>query len=179
MAAAIAENRRSSGPVEATGFLLLAISPLVIGTGAFLLIYPFADPVALALAVTALANTLVALPFALQAILPVLRETEARFGLLADQLRLTGWARWRWLILPRLKRPLGFAAGLTAALSAGDLGVIALFADPARPTLPLYIYQLMGAYRTEAAAGAALVLMALSLALYWSFDRGGRVNAGS
>jgi thiamine transport system permease protein len=35
----------------------------------------------------------------------------------------------------------------------------------------------MGAYRMESAAGAALLLLALSLGLFWIFDRGGRVNA--
>jgi thiamine transport system permease protein len=87
---------------------------------------------------------------------------------------MTGTARLRWLILPRLRRPLGFAAGLTAALSMGDLGVIVLFADPERATLPLQILRLMGAYRMEAAAGAALLLLALSLMLFWLFDQGGR-----
>jgi thiamine transport system permease protein len=37
------------------------------------------------------------------------------------------------------------------------------------------MYRLMGAYRMEAAAGAALLLLAMSLALFWAFDRGGRV----
>jgi len=78
------------------------------------------------------------------------------------------------LILPLLRRPIGFASGLTAALSAGDLGVIALFADPEKPTLPLMIYQLRGAYRTDAASGAALLLAVLSLTLFWLLDRGGR-----
>jgi thiamine transport system permease protein len=72
---------------------------------------------------------------------------------------------------------MGFAAGLTAALAMGDLGVIALFADPDRATLPLQVYRLMGAYRLEAAAGAALLLMLLSLSMFWLFDKGGRVNA--
>jgi len=81
--------------------------------------------------------------------------------------------------VPRLRRPLGFAAGLTAALSMGDLGVIALFADPDRATLPLKVYQLMGAYRMEQAAGGALLLLLLSLTLFWVFDRGGRVGSGT
>jgi thiamine transport system permease protein len=35
----------------------------------------------------------------------------------------------------------------------------------------------MAAYRMDLAAGAALVLLALSLALFWIFDRGGRLDA--
>jgi thiamine transport system permease protein len=61
----------------------------------------------------------------------------------------------------------------------GDLGVIALFADSDRATLPLELYRLMGAYRMEDAAGAAVLLLALSLAAFWLLDRGGRADAGT
>jgi len=99
-------------------------------------------------------------------------------GRLADQLGIVGWARLRLVILPRIRRPLGFAMGLAAALSMGDLGVIALFADDGAETLPLAMYRLMGAYRLEAAAGAGLLLVTLSLLLFWICDLGGRANAG-
>ena len=59
----------------------------------------------------------------------------------------------------------------------GDLGVIALFADPERATLPLTIFRLIGAYRMEAAAGASLLLLALSFGLFALFDHGGRWRA--
>ncbi len=160
--------------IEAVGLLGIAASPFVIGTGLFLLINPFSDPVRWAFVVTALVNALAALPFALRVLIPGLRDVIRDFGPLADSLGLTGFARLRWLVLPRLRRPLGFAAGLTAALSMGDLGVIALFADPERATLPLQILRLMGAYRMETAAGAGLLLLMLSLSLFWLFDQGGR-----
>jgi thiamine transport system permease protein len=169
--------RRGSRLVEAIGTLTIAASPLVIGTGLFVVLLPLIDPQRLALPVTALVNATMALPFALRALIPALAQVEADFGPLADGLGLTGATRLRLLWLPRLRRPLGFATGLAAALSMGDLGVIALFASPEGPTLPLELYRLMGAYRMQAAAGAALVLLASALALFWIFDRGGRVNA--
>ena len=89
---------------------------------------------------------------------------------------MTGWAWLRWVVLPRIKPSLGFAAGLAAALSMGDLGVIALFADGQTATLPLAMYRLMGAYQMDAAAGAALLLVGLSLCLFWICDRGGRIG---
>ena len=79
----------------------------------------------------------------------------------------------------RARGALGFACGLTAALSMGDLGVIALFSDHEHSTLPLQMYRLMGAYRMEAAAGAALLLLVLSFGIFWIFDRIGRGNAVS
>ncbi|SLN15608.1 Sulfate transport system permease protein CysW [Roseivivax jejudonensis] len=162
---------------EVAGLPGIAVSPLVLGTGLFILARPYVNPVALALPVTAIVNALMALPFALRILRPEAEAVRADYGRLAAALGLSGRV---WLIrvfLPRLRRPLGFAAGLTAALSMGDLGVIALFADPERATLPLQVYRLMASYRMEAAQGAALVLLALSLGLFWVFDRGGRVNA--
>jgi len=163
--------------VEMIGTLTIAASPLVIGTGLFILLFPVADPTALALPVTALVNAVMALPFALRALVPALTAIEADYGPLADSLGMTGAARLTRLWLPRLRRPLGFATGLAAALSMGDLGVIAMFASPEGGTLPLALYRLMAAYKMDAAAGAALILLASSLLIFWVFDRGGRVNA--
>ena len=169
-------SRRAAG-VEAIGLLGLSFSPLMIGTGWFILLHPVVDPISLTLPVTALVNALMALPFALRIMVPRLRDTLQQFGRLSAGLSLAGWPLWRWVILPRLRPQIGFAAGLTGALSIGDLGVIALFADPERATLPLEMYRLMGAYRMEAAAGAALLLLVLALVVFWICDKGGRWHA--
>lgn len=174
MALAAARLGQAARWIESAGLLAIAASPLVLGTGLFVIVFPFIDPSRLALPVTALVNALVTLPFALRVLLPAVKDAETSFGPLADSLGLTGWARLKLLILPRIRRPLGFAAGLAAALSMGDLGVVALFADPETATLPLQLYRLMGAYRMDDAAGASLLLLALSFALFWACDRGGR-----
>lgn len=171
---ALAVARGGPRWLELAAVLPLAASGLVLGTGLFLLIQPVYPPSRLALPVTLLVNTLMTLPFVFRLLLPEARALEAGYGRLAASLGLKGLARLRRLTLPRLARPLGFSAGLAAALSMGDLGVIALFATGREVTLPLLVQQLMGSYRTEAAAGAALVLVALSFGLFWIFDAGGR-----
>lgn len=176
LAAAIVHGRFARA-LELTGMLPLAASGLVLGTGLFLIVHPMIAVERLTLPVTALVNATLALPFALRIILPVLRKTEADFGRLATSLDLTRAARWRWLVLPRLRAPLGFASGLVAALSIGDLGVVALFAGDGGVTLPLLVQRLMGAYRMDAAAGVALVLVSVSFAVFWLFDWGGRWHA--
>ncbi len=168
---------RGSRLVEALGTLTIAASPLVIGTGLFIMLFPFMNPSVLALPVTALVNAVMTLPFALRVLVPAITRIEADFGRLADGLGMRGVTRLRHLWLPRLRRPMGFAAGLSAALSMGDLGVIAMFASPDVATLPLQVYRLRDAYRMDDAAGAALLLLALSLFMFWLFDRGGRANA--
>jgi len=164
---------------EALALIGLALSPLVLGIGLFLLVNPWVSPFALALPVTALVNALVSLPFAVRILRPEAEAMRSDYGRLSAALGLRGWHQLRWVTWPRLRRPLGFSAGLTAALSMGDLGVIALFADPDRATLPLQVYRLMGAYRMDQAGAAALLLLILSLGLFWAFDRGGRVNAAA
>lgn len=166
-------NRRG----ELLSVAAIAMSPLVLGTGLFLILRPFVNPFSMALPVTTVVNAMMALPFALRILRPEAEAVEQDFGRLRSTLRMTSLAWLRLVWLPRLRRPMGFAAGLTAALAMGDLGVIALFADPDRATLPLQVYRLMGAYQMEAAAGAALLLLILSFSLFWLFDRGGRVGA--
>ncbi len=174
MALAVARRAWGMRLVEAAGVLPLATSGLVLGVGLFLIVQPFMPPVSLALPVTVLVNTTLSLPYVYRLLLPEARGLVADYGRLADSLGLRGWPRWRWLVLPRLARPLGFGAGVAAALSMGDLGVIALFADEGRVTLPLVVRQLSGAYRMEAAAAAAVLLVMLSFGLFWICDWGGR-----
>jgi thiamine transport system permease protein len=162
--------------VEAAGMLPLIASPLVLGTGLFILLRGVIGPQQMALPVTVAINAAIALPFGLRALIPAARSLQDDYGQLAASLDLRGWARLRYLTLPRLARPLGFSAGLAAALAMGDLGVITLFASD-QPTLPLKLYQLMNSYRMADAAGAAVLLMTLSFALFWMFDKGGRLDA--
>ena len=114
---------------EMIGTLGIAISPLVLGTGLFLKLRPYINPFDVALLVTIFVNAVMSLPF-------VLRISRAQFKLIPCRLQETKLFAWfclvdflRWVLLPRLKRPLAFAAGLSAALSMGDLGVIALFPE--------------------------------------------------
>ena len=176
MALALALALRGGPMVAIIGVLPLAASSLVIGTGLFLIIYPVMNPTKLALLVTTLTNATLALPFVLRAIGPAVDAVNAEFGRLGATLGLSPAVWIRHIMLPRLRRPIGFGAGLAAALSMGDLGVITLFAGDGGETLPLAMYRLMGAYKMEAAASAALVLLGLSLALFWICDQGGRTN---
>jgi thiamine transport system permease protein len=148
-----------------------------LGTGLFLMVQPYVRPADLALPVTMLVNAFLALPFAYRIFAPEAHALETGYALLARSLDMPAAARLRHVILPRLARPLGFAAGICAAFSMGDLGVIALFATEREPTLPLLVQQLMGSFRTDWAASAALVLVTLSFALFWIFDQWGRRHA--
>ena len=164
---------------ESISVLGLATSPLVVGTGLFLMIFPFFDPVSMAIPVTAFVNAMMAMPFALRVLMPAVSEVYSDYLDLRMSLNM-GRRIWLWrIVFPRLRRPMGFVAGLAAALSMGDFGVIALFSNPDLQTLPLMLYRLMGAYRMDQAAAVAVVLVVQSLFLFWIFDKGGRGYAGS
>lgn len=173
---ALAAARGKGWPALAAT-LPLAASSLVLGTGLFLILQPYFRPASLALPVTMIINAALSLPFAFRILAPEARTIYVDYRRLGASLGMGGWAWLRWVILPRLARVLGFSAGLVAALSMGDLGVIALFAGEGEATLPLLVQRLMGAYRMEAAASAALLLVLLSFALFWIFDHWGRRHA--
>ena len=165
-------RRAAASLTEGAALLALAASPLVMGLGLWVTLDAAGlDPFALALPAVGAINAVMALPFALRLTLPALREAVAAHGDLADQLGLRGLAWARHVLAAPLARPAGFAAGLSAALAAGDLGAIALFAPADAPTLPLMIGRLMGAYRMDQAAAAALLLLALSLVLFRVVER--------
>jgi len=166
-----AAARHPKGWFDLAAMLPLSASSLVLGTGLFLAVRPFASPETLSVPITILVNTTLGLPFLFGLILPEARQLHADHARLTQSLGLAGFSRLRFVTLPRLARPLGFGAGLAAALSMGDLGVIALFAGDQGATLPLLVQRLMGAYRMEDAAAAALVLVGLSFAAFWAFDR--------
>ena len=165
---------RAARLADLAGLLPIAASPFVIGVALIIVMRGVADPFAYALGLTALVNAAMALPFCLRILIPALGQAVAEHGRLADSLGLTGWTRVRALYGGHLRRPLGFAAGLAAALSVGDLGVIALFSTPDAPTLPLYMHLLAASRQLDAAQAAALVLIGLSFGLFWMFDRMGR-----
>jgi len=164
------QRRGLAGLLEATGYLSIAASPMVMGTGIFIVLFPIIDPATVALAITALVNALMSIPFALRTLSPAINDAQTGYGRLADSLGMTRGVRFRLVIWPRIRPAAGFATGLAAALSMGDLGVIALFADPQSATLPLVLYRLMGSYQMAAANGAALVLVLASFGLFAAFD---------
>ena len=167
-------SRIAARMADIAGLLPIAASPFVIGIAFVIVLLPLTDPFALALPLTAIVNAAMATPFALRILIPAIRLAHDDHGRLSDSLGLTGWTRVRVLYWPRVKQPMGFAAGLSGALAIGDLGVIALFSTPEAPTLPLLMHLLATSRQVDAAYGAALILIALSFGVFWFFDRLGR-----
>lgn len=158
--------------IDLAGSLILVVPPFVIGAGLFVLLRGIADVFALGLVLVVVVNALMGLPFVIRILGPAAVDAAARHDRLCASLGIAGWHRLRLIDWPLLRKPAALALALCTALSLGDLGVIALFGTPDSQTLPLLLYQLMGAYRLGEAAVVALVLLALCLGLFVLIERG-------
>ncbi|MFQ5564861.1 MAG: thiamine/thiamine pyrophosphate ABC transporter permease ThiP [Paracoccaceae bacterium] len=165
-----------AGVLDLGSTIYLAVPAIVFGLGAFLALRGVADTFALAPLLVLAANVMLSLPFAVRILQGRLAESGARHDRLCVSLDITGLARLRLVEFPAARRELGFAAALSAALSVGDLGVIALFGSDKFRTLPWLLYQRSGRYQSDEAAAIALVLLGLSLVFFAGIERvvGGR-----
>ncbi len=162
--------------VELSGSLVIVVPPIVLGTGFFILLSPHMDVYSAGPPLVVLVNALMGVPFVLRVLGPLHRQISARFERLSESLGLRGLSRLRLIEAPLLRRPLGLSLGLCAAISVGDLGVIALFGTRDNATLPLLLYQKMASYRMDEAAVIALLLIVLCLGIFATIERlvGGR-----
>ena len=159
------------------GFVLV-VPPIVIGAGWFVLLrhsdYLFAAAPIMVVTV----NAVMAMSFAIRAIATAYDATGERNDRLCAQLGIAGWNRTRLIDWPVLRRPIATGFAFAVALSLGDLGVIALFGSGISvQTLPYLLLARLGSYRTDDAAGLALLLGALCLALVFMADRFGKERA--
>ncbi|MCM2293327.1 thiamine/thiamine pyrophosphate ABC transporter permease [Allorhizobium sp. BGMRC 0089] len=151
--------------MEASASLVLLVPAIVLATGWFLMLRPYGDPAHFAGPVVVAINAMMALPFAIRVLDPAIASHRARTERLAEALNIRGFAKWRHVDYPGLRRPVLMALSFAMALSLGDLGAVALFGSQGLTTLPLLVYSRLGSYRTSDADGMALLLGLVCLAL--------------
>lgn len=165
--------------IGATSSLVLLVPAIVLATGWFLSlrqfgnVAPFAGPVVVAI------NAIMALPFTMRVLAPAMDVHRHRTARLCESLGVSGFAKWRLIDWPCLKRSLLMALSFAMALSLGDLGAVALFGANALTTLPWLLYSRMGSYRTTDADGLALLLGVVCLLLTILGTAGARVEEKS
>ncbi len=89
-------------------------------------------------------HALVAIPFVVRTVLPVLRGVEARRLEAAATLGASPLRAWRSVVLPHLRRPLVVGAGLAAAISLGEFGATSFLSRSGQETMPIAIERLLG-----------------------------------
>jgi thiamine transport system permease protein len=154
----------------------IAVSPMALGLGWFLILRLAIDGMPRAIIGIILLNALMTVPFVAAILRPVVERAWHRHERLCRALGIGGWARWRLIDWPVLRPGIGMALAMAAAMALGDLVGIGLFGDARLRNLVLLLYDQIGAYRMEGAAATALLLLLLVFVTYQSIERmvGGR-----
>jgi len=143
------------------------VPSLVLGLGFFLLALTIGGAqYHWAIAALLTSNVLMVLPFAIGTLAPGMTKAANRYDKLSFSVGLNSWNRWRLVESSLLRPELIYIASLAFCMSLGDLGIIALFGNQDFITLPWLLYQKMGSYRTDEAAGIALVMLAITLFVF-------------
>ena len=110
-----------------------------------------------------LGHALVAMPFVVRAVLPVLRAVPADQAAAAATLGASPLRAWWWIDVRRAVRPLLAGAGLAAAVSLGEFGATTFLTRAGRETVPIAIGRLLGRAgdipRAQAFALAAMLFV--------------------
>ncbi|OED36364.1 hypothetical protein AB833_27465 [Chromatiales bacterium (ex Bugula neritina AB1)] len=147
--------------------LFLAVPSLVLGLGFFLLARKIGGSYTIwSICALLTANVLMVLPFAFVTLAPAMIKAANRYDKLTFSLGVKGISRWRLIESVLLRSELVYIASIAFCMSLGDLGVIALFGSQDFVTLPWLLYQKMGSYRTQDAAGIASFMLLLTVFVF-------------
>ncbi|MGV8853294.1 MAG: thiamine/thiamine pyrophosphate ABC transporter permease ThiP [Devosia sp.] len=153
-------------------FAYLAVPAVVLSLGFFLLVRALGiAPAVAAPYVVILANSLLALPFAVATLGPPLDAIARSRGKLVRALGLTGRQQFMAIEYPLLGKDIGVTLALSFCFSLGDLGVIALFGTQDFQTLPLMMFRALGSYRSNDAAAIAALLLVGTLVAFVGLPR--------
>lgn len=168
-----AHNIRNFGyhMFSSIGNVILIVPSLVFGMGLFLLLRNYINIFTYGLHIILFINALMALPYMLKTLSPSIDSMAAMHQKLAMSLGIKGLSRALIVDWPTLRKPLGRAVALAATISFGDFGVIALFGNDHTITLPMLLYQSIGAYRSSDGAIIACILVVLAFGLYAIIER--------
>ncbi|MBD2781030.1 thiamine/thiamine pyrophosphate ABC transporter permease ThiP [Xenorhabdus szentirmaii] len=157
--------------IEISGLLILAMPGIVLATGFFLLLNTTVGLPRSPYGLVILTNALIAIPYAMKVLDNPMRDLAERYNPLCRSLHIQGIHRLRWIELKALKIPLAQALAFACVLSIGDFGVVALFGNEDFRTLPFYLYQQIGAYRSQDGAVTAFLLLLLCFILFTVIER--------
>ena len=174
LAEASARTRNKGRRALLRGALILpvAVSPMALGLGCFLILRLVLEGTPRAVLGIVLLNAVMVVPFAAAILRPAVERARARHDHLCRALGIAGWSRWRLIDWPILRPSIGTALAMAAAMALGDLVGIGLFGDAKIRNLTLLLYDQLGAYRTGGAAVTAALLMLLIFGIYQAIERG-------
>jgi thiamine transport system permease protein len=179
-ALSISLGRRGRRALDAGIMLPLGTSAVTIGFG--LLITMNRPPLDLRASpvIVPIGQALVATPFVVRVVLPVLRSIDPRLREAAAVLGASPRRAWRAVDLVMARRALATGAAFAFAVSLGEFGATSLLARRSTPTLPIAIADLLGrpgALNVGQAYALATILAALTALVMLVAERGPRAGA--
>ncbi len=156
-------------------FLMLPLgtSAVTIGFG-FLVAFDWPVDLRTSVWLIPLAHAVVAAPFVIRTVTPVLRSVQPRLREAASVLGASPRRVFREVELPIISRAALVGAGFAAAVSLGEFGATAFLIRPGRPTIPTAIFRLLGqpgAANLGQALALSTVLMVLTTVIIMTIDR--------
>ncbi len=164
---------RVSRLLDAVLLLPLGTSAVTVGFGFLIALDEPVDLRANPLLVP-IAQAVVALPFVVRTMTPVLRSIDPRLHEAAAVLGASPARAWRAVDAPLVRRAVLVAAGFAFAISLGEFGATTVIARADAPTVPVAIARLLGRpgpLNTGQAFALSTVLMVLTAAAVLLVDR--------
>ncbi|MDH3307466.1 MAG: iron ABC transporter permease [Acidimicrobiia bacterium] len=158
---------------DAVLMLPLGTSAVTIGFG-FLVALDWPVDLRTSVALVPIAHALVATPFVVRSVVPVLRSIRERLREAAATLGASPLQVLRHIDLPIISRALLAGAGLAFAVSLGEFGATTFIARPDFPTLPIAIFRYLGrpgAATFGSAMAMSTILMAVTAVVIGTIDR--------
>jgi thiamine transport system permease protein len=175
MAAAVIAYRRGRAGrwFDALLMLPLGTSAVTIGFG-FLVALDAPVDLRSSWVLIPLAHALVAMPFVVRTVVPVMRSVRTRLREAAAVLGAAPRRVWKEVDLPMVARAAAAGAGFAFAVSLGEFGATAFIASPNTTTLPVAIFRFLGqpgALNFGRAMAMSVILMVVTAAAVTTIDR--------
>ncbi len=158
---------RIASALADAAWILMGLSPTVLSLGWIIALSDtsfdvYGNPYPIILFV----HVLLAFPLCVRLLLPQAVVTHEQTERSCRVLGIGGWKRMISVEWPEMRRALISAFLLAFALSFGEVSAVLMFGSGTFSTLPSLIFELMGAYRYDAAAVASLVLAVVCVGFF-------------
>jgi thiamine transport system permease protein len=165
LAGAHRAKRRSAWLLDLLVMLPLGVSAVTVGFGFLIALDSPPLDLRTSTAIIPIAHALIAIPFVVRVMLPVLQSIDPRLREAAAVLGAGPRRVWLEIDLRIAARAALVAAGFAFAISLGEFGATLFIVRPETTTLPVAIYRLLGrpgASSFDQAMAASTILMVLT-----------------
>ena len=174
LAGAHRRRRRGRWLLDLLVMLPLGVSAVTVGFGFLIALDEPPLDLRTSAAIIPIAHALIAIPFVVRVMLPVLQSIDPRLREVAALLGAGPRRVWFEVDLRIAARAGLVAAGFAFAISLGEFGATLFIVRPETTTLPVVIYRLLGragAGNFDQAMAASTILMALTAASVLAIER--------